>query len=120
DNQSGAKRIYGPVEYAIDGNGDTAWGIDAGPGQRNQPRKAVFIPEKPIAFPGGSILTFRLMQNHGGSNSDDNQNHNLGRFRMSVTGTTNAVADPLPAGVREIFDTAREKRSPAQVAAVFS
>ena len=83
DDRSGKKRVYGPVEFAIDGKDDTAWGIDAGPGRRNQPRKAVFLPDKPIAFPHGAILTFKLKQNHGGWNSDDNQNHNLGRFRLS-------------------------------------
>jgi len=116
----GDKRIYGPVEYAIDGKGDTAWGIDAGPGRRNQPRKAVFIPEKPLAFTNGVVLDFQLQQNHGGDNSDDNENHNLGRWRISVTSVTNVVADPLPAGVREIFKVPRERRTPAQIAAVFS
>jgi hypothetical protein len=120
DDRSGAKRVYGPVEFAIDGKNDTAWGIDAGPGRRNQPRKAVFIPDKPLEFTNGVILTFRLLQNHGGWNSDDNENHNLGRFRLSVTSATNAVADPLPAGVREIFKIDRDKRTPTQVATVFS
>jgi hypothetical protein len=118
--KEGDKRTYGPVAMAIDGNDDTAWGIDAGPGRRNVPRKAVFVPEKPVEFPNGAILDFRLAQNHGGDNSDDNQNHNLGRFRLSVTRDTNAVADPLPAGVREIFKTPRQQRSPSQVATVFS
>jgi hypothetical protein len=116
----GDKRTYGPIDHAIDGKADTAWGIDAGPGRRNQPRKAVFIPEKPIEFSNGVILTFRLQQGHGGDNSDDNQNHNLGRFRLSVTSSTNVSADPLPAGVREIFKTPADQRTPAQVAAVFS
>ncbi len=120
DDHSGAKRVYGPVEYAIDGKDETAWGIDAGPGRRNQPRKAVFVPDKPLVFTNGVILTFRLKQMHGGSNSDDNENHNLGRFRLSVTSATNAVADPVPARVREIFELPRERRSPVQVAAVFS
>jgi mono/diheme cytochrome c family protein len=120
DDRSGAKRVYGPVEYAIDGNGDTAWGIDAGPGRRNQARKAVFLPDKPVVFTNGVILTFSLVQNHGGWNSDDNQNHNLGRFRLSITPATNAVADPIPAAVREIFEIPRNQRSPAQVATVFS
>ena len=44
------KRVYGPVAFAIDGKDETAWGIDAGPGRRNQPRKAVFVPEKPLTF----------------------------------------------------------------------
>ena len=120
DDKSDKKRFYGPVEFAIDGKDDTAWGIDAGPGQRNQPRKAVFIPDRPITFTNGAILTFRLEQNHGGINSDDNQNHNLGRFRLSVSSATNAVADPIPDRVREIFKMPSAERSPAQVAAVFS
>ena len=114
------KRIYGPVAFAIDGKDDTAWGIDAGPGRRNQPRKAVFLPDTALAFTNGVVLNFRLAQNHGGWNSDDNQNHNLGCFRLSVTTATNVVADPLPARVREIFKTPREKRTPAQIATVFS
>jgi hypothetical protein len=120
DDRSGAKRVYGPVEYAIDGKDDTAWGIDAGPGRRNQSRKAVFVPDKSTTFSNGVILTFSLEQNHGGWNADNNQNHNLGRFRLSVTSATNAVADPLPASVREIFKIPREQRSPAQVAAIFT
>src|SRR5678809_1154446 len=72
DDQSGKKRVYGPIEYAIDGKNDTAGGIDAGPGQRNQARKAVFIPEKPLTFANGVELAVRLLQNHGGNNSDDN------------------------------------------------
>ncbi len=113
-------RFTGPVEFAIDDKDNTAWGIDAGPGRRNQPRKAVFVPDKPIEFPNGTILTLRLAMNHGGWNSDDHMNNNLGRFRLSVTGSTNAVADPLPALVREILSIPSEKRSPGQLAAVFS
>src|SRR5439155_11926328 len=119
-DKSDKKRIYGPVEFAIDGKDDTAWGIDAGAGRRNQPRKAVFLPDKPLTFTNGVVLNFRLMQNHGGWNSDDNQNHNLGRFRLSVSSATNVVADPVPAGVREIFRAPRERRTASQVAAVFS
>lgn len=119
DNRSGKRRTYGPVEHAIDGNGDTAWGIDAGPGRRNQPRKAVFVADHPIRFSNGVVLHFHLMQNHGGWNSDDNQNHNLGRFRLSVTSATNAVADPLPAGAREALRIPPARRTAAQRAALF-
>jgi len=120
DDKSGKKRVYGPVAFAIDGNSESAWGIDAGPGRRNQARKAVFIPEKPLAFTNEAILTLKLMLNHGGNNSDDNENHNLGRYRLSVTRDTNAVADPVPADVREIFQRPASNRTPDQVAAVFS
>ena len=53
DDKSGKRRVTGPIEYAIDGKDETAWGIDAGPGLRNQPRKAVFVFEKPVAIPAG-------------------------------------------------------------------
>ncbi|MBL9174034.1 MAG: PSD1 domain-containing protein [Verrucomicrobiales bacterium] len=119
--KGGDKRLYGPVAMAIDGKDDTAWGIDAGPGRRNVPRKAVFVAEQPLPFTHGVVLKFSLVQNHGGDNSDDNQTHNLGRFRLSVSAATNAVADPLPAQVRDILTRIpREQRTPAQVAAVFS
>ena len=121
DDRSDKKRTYGPVSHAIDGKKETAWGIDAGPGRRNQSRKAVFVAEKPVSFPKGAILEFELHQEHGGWNSDDLQTHNLGRFRLSVSSATNAVADPLPAAVRQIvMKTPAEGRTPAQTGAVFS
>jgi hypothetical protein len=108
------------VQFAIDGKDDTAWGIDAGPGRRNQARNAVFVLEKPLDFPDGMTLNFHLKQMHGGWNSDDHMNNNLGRFRLSVTEGENAVADPVPPPVRAILAIPRKKRTPAQVDAVFS
>jgi mono/diheme cytochrome c family protein len=120
DDKSKKRRVTGPVAYAIDGKDDTAWGIDAGPGRRNVPRNAVFVPEKPIRFASGIVLDFNLRQMHGGWNSDDHMNNNLGRFRLSVTGDANPSADPVPKNVRHILGIARERRSPEQQAAVFS
>ena len=121
DDKSAKKRTYGPVAHAIDGNETTAWGIDAGPGRRNQARKAVFVPDKPVAFPAGMRLKFALTQKHGGWNSDDLQTHNLGRFRLSVTPSTQVVADPLPATVRHCLESIpKDQRTPTQVAAIFS
>ncbi|HLK65950.1 MAG TPA: PSD1 and planctomycete cytochrome C domain-containing protein [Bryobacteraceae bacterium] len=120
DDKSGKRRTTGPIDFAIDGNDDTAWGIDAGPGLRNQPRNAVFRLEKPISNAQGVILRIGLKQNHGGSNSDDNENNNLGRIRLSVTGAQDAVADPLPRNVRELLSVPRDQRSPAQTRAIFS
>ena len=84
-DKSNKKRVTGPIEFAIDGKDETSWGTDAGPGLRNQPRKAVFNAAEPITNDGETILTFYLRQNAGGWNSDDNQNNNLGRFRLSIT-----------------------------------
>lgn len=120
DDKTDKKRITGPVAFAIDGKDETAWGIDAGPGRRNVARQAVFVLEKPLTFTKGAILTFHVKQMHGGWNSDDNQNNNLGRFRFSVTSAPNAVADPVPSRVREILASPRESRSPAQMQTVFS
>ncbi|HJT75619.1 MAG TPA: PSD1 and planctomycete cytochrome C domain-containing protein, partial [Gemmataceae bacterium] len=120
DDKSGKRRVTGPVTYAIDGKDGTAWGLDIGPGRSNVPRKAVFVFEKPVSFPKGAVLEFKLRQMHGGWNSDDNQNNNLGRFRFSVTDRPNPVADPLPANVRALLAVPAAKRTPAQVDAIFS
>ncbi len=120
DDKKGKSRVTGPIDFAIDGKEETAWGHDGGPGRSNLPRKAVFAAKTPIANPSGTLLTFYLQQNHGGWNSDDNQNCNLGRFRLSVTTAANAVADPLPSAVREILSIPSGERTPAQTAAVFS
>lgn len=120
DDKSKKRRITGPVEFAIDGKDDTAWGIDAGPGRRNQPRNAVFVFEKPIGDESGTVLKVTLKQNHGGWNSDDHMNNNLGRFRLSVTTAANPVADSVPPRVRVILAIPRDQRSPSQQAAVFS
>jgi mono/diheme cytochrome c family protein len=120
DDRSGTERVTGPVGYAIDGDPATAWGIDVGPGRTNQPRQAVFVAETPIENPSGSRLTIYLAQNHGGWNSDDNQNCNLGRFRLAITDASDPVADPLPAAAREALAVPADQRTPAQRAALFS
>jgi hypothetical protein len=73
-----------------------------------------------LSLSGQVKLKFKLTQNHGGWNSDDNQNNNLGRFRFSVTAAAEAKADPLPAAVRQVVAMPRELRSAAQTATLFS
>lgn len=91
-------RTLGPVAFAIDGDPNTAWHGDAGPGRRNEPQTAMFRLATPIAAAGDAPLRFRiqLSQNHGGWNSDDNQTHNLGRFRVCVTESPEPSIAPLP------------------------
>jgi hypothetical protein len=119
-DKTNKRRVTGPASYAIDGDSLTAWGIDVGPGRSNVPRTAVFIPEKPIANASGTKITFHLMQNHGGWNSDDNQNNNLGRFRLSVTGDMIPGDSILPTAVVEVLKTPAAERSPAQVDVLFN
>jgi hypothetical protein len=120
DDRSGRRRVTGPIEYAIDGKDETAWSGDIGPGRSNVPHNAVFVLEKPLEVAAGQRITFGLLQNHGGWNSDDNQNNNLGRFRFSVTAADNAVADVVPAAVRKILAVPVKERTPAQVDKLFS
>jgi hypothetical protein len=119
DDAGKSSGFTGPIEYAIDGDKQTAWGIDAGPGRRNQPRKAVFVADQNLAFPGGTKLTLTLSQRQGGSNSDNNETLNLGRFRISAC-AGEAVADPLPASVRKILEIPFDRRTDEQIQTVFS
>jgi hypothetical protein len=120
DDRSKKERITGSVQYAIDGKDETAWTTDIGPGRSNVPRKAVFVLGKPVEFAKGTLLTFKLTQKHGGWNSDDNQNNNLGRFRFSVTDNGNAEADPLPARIRQLIQTPADRRTKSEEEAIFS
>lgn len=93
-DKTSKRRVTGPIDFAIDGIEETAWGIDEGPGRRNQPRQAVFVFAEPVDFPEGTVLEVFLSQRHGGWNSDDNMNYNLGRFRLSATDAPDAEAVP--------------------------
>jgi hypothetical protein len=73
---------------------------------RNRARQAVFVLERAIGFEGGAIVHVYLKQNHGGWNSDDNQNCNLGRFRLSAA-ESEAEADPRPRDESEWFSVWR-------------
>jgi mono/diheme cytochrome c family protein len=120
DDREKDRRVTGPIEYTIDGKPLMAWTPEIGPGRSNVPRKAVFTLDKPLDATNGVRLTFKLAQNHGGWNSDDNQNNNLGRFRFSVTSADNVVADPLPIDVRAIIELPAPERTDEQTARVFS
>ena len=120
-DKDGKRRVLGDVGFAIDGFEMSAWKIDAGPGRRNVPRKAVFQLSKPFEATEPTLVKFNLSMKHGGWNSDDNQSLNLGRFRLSATAATDATADPLPARIRKILSSVpRSERTPEQDAAVFS
>jgi hypothetical protein len=120
NDKSGKRRLVGPIGFAVDNREETAWSIDAGPGLRNQRRKAVFTLDQPITNEGGTVFTFYLSQKHGGWNNNDQQQNSLGRFRLSLTTARQVAADPLPATVREVFSVPRDQRTPAQTQAVFS
>lgn len=113
-------RMTGPVSYAIDGDSKTAWGIDAGPGQRNQDRTAIFIAQTNVAFPQGTKLTVQFSQAHGGPNSDQNQNLNLGKFRVAFAGDVTETAPILPRHIADILGITPAQRTRVQKADLFS
>jgi len=103
--QESDDRVTGPIEYAIDDKPSTAWTTDSGPATRHQPRKAVFVPEKPLGFVGGTRLTIRLDQSHGGWTGNLRHNYLLGCYRFSITTQPNPVADPLPMDLRQLVES---------------
>lgn len=104
-------RVTGPISMAIDGDGDTAWTTDIDPERRNHPHCAIFVLAEPLALGPDTVLAFRLGQMHGGWNSDDNQNNNIGRFRISVTDATELPKQVLPESVRWALTVAPDRRS---------
>ena len=120
DDRTNRQRVTGPVAMAIDGKDETAWDIDIGPGRSNVPRNAVFVFERPLGYSGGTLIKFRMVQNHGGWNTDDNMNNNIGRFRFAVCTCPDVTADRVPPAVRDVLATRAELRTPAQSAALFS
>lgn len=119
-DRSDRQRTTGPITFAIDGKDETAWGIDNGPGRRNQPRNAVFVLQHPIESDQPVSLRVTLKQLHGGWNSDDNQNNNIGRFRLSVTDQPDPECDNVPPDVRSILAISPDQRSESQRRRLFS
>ncbi len=108
------------INRAIDGNPKTSWSLDAGPGLRNQDRKAVFVPKNVVGYDSGTVLTFAISQKEfGGSAAERFEAPNLGRFRLSVTTAANPKADPLPKNVRSILGIPAANRTKEQQCEVF-
>ncbi|MEO8352060.1 MAG: PSD1 and planctomycete cytochrome C domain-containing protein [Chthoniobacteraceae bacterium] len=106
------KRTIGPAAFLIDGNEDTAWGVDRGPGRRNADLQAVAQLAEPLTSEAGMRMKITLLFRHGGADIHGRQNHFLGRARVSVTQAEKPVAAPVServraAGGREAFDAWR-------------
>ena len=108
-----------PVKNVIDGDLKTAWSIDAGPGRRNQDRKAVFATKTPVGFDGGTNLTLQVAQKQDTTISLQGGKPNIGRFRLSVTTTPSPLADPVPAAVRRVLAVPAASRTREQLHEVY-
>ncbi len=108
------------IEKAIDNDLKTSWSIDAGPGLRNQDRKAVFVPAQPVGFDGGTMLTIAISQKEfGGDAARRFEAPNIGRFRLSITSDAAPEVDPLPTRVRQLLDVPAAKRTSDEQREVF-
>ena len=113
------RRILGPVAYLIDSDNNTAWRADRGPGRRNTESVAVVQFAQPLSHPAGTKLKVLLRYHHSG---DDNGRGNtmLGRCRLALTDTPDPKAEPVDYAAQLALDTPADRRSPAQLQAVFA
>jgi hypothetical protein len=98
---------YG-VEGAVDGNPNTGWAVVPEVGR---PHVAVFEMSEPVTMAGGLTLTFSLDQRYPG------RDHNLGRFRLSVTTSKRPVhVNSLPDNIVQLIALPPQKRTSEQKA----
>lgn len=112
------KRIRGPAGYLIDGNDDTAWRADRGPGLRNQQGVAVVQFEKPLDLPAGTKLKVLLRYHHSGGTGRENTM--LGRCRVSTTTAPAPQAQAVDYAAILAMQTVPDQRTPQQQQAIFT
>lgn len=113
------KRVRGPVSYLIDGNDDTAWRADRGPGLRNQESVAVAQFETPLDFPANTKLKILLRYHHSGD-GNGRDNTMLGCCRVSSTTAPAPQAQPLDYAAVLAMQAAPKNRTPEQRRAIFT
>ena len=105
-----------PISAAVDGlnTNKIGWGVDGGPGRRNQDHRAVFEAKESFGYPEGTILTFHLEQLFGSE-------HTIGRLRLSATdGPAPLKADPLSPELRRDLNLPAAERSKEAQRRLFS
>lgn len=96
------------VEFAINNKNTDYWAVAPQFGQRHV---AVFEFEEPAAIADGSKLRITLDQKYDRKNMP----HNIGRFRLSVTGSADPITlDGLPTDVAAAIAVDRSQRTGAQ------
>jgi len=96
------------VAGAIDGNPESGWAVSP---QFGKEHVAVFEAKEPIGFEKGTALTITLDQRFPG------KEHNLGKFRLSVTTTKPPVAlGGPPETIAKALGTEPDQRTPEQQA----
>ncbi|MGA1237461.1 MAG: DUF1549 and DUF1553 domain-containing protein, partial [Limisphaerales bacterium] len=83
------------------------WGL--GEGEVGRPHWAAFALESSVGDTNGVVLRFSIQHRY-------EPGHELGRFRLWVTGDDAAIAEGMPAGLREVVRVAARKRDEGQLA----
>ena len=113
------KRVCGPAAFLADGNDETGWRADRGPGRRNQASVAVAQFEQPLDLPQGTRLKISLRGNHGGSGSGDKCTM-VGRFRLALTTSPDPKVNATPHAAVLAMQTLPEQRTPEQQSEIFA
>jgi mono/diheme cytochrome c family protein len=98
-----------PIKSALTNDTQSGWAVDP---EFGKDHAASFDVDNPVAFEGGTVLTFTLKFRN-------NVNHAIGRPRLSVTGLATPVeltGAALPASVFSVLKTPAEKRTVEQSA----
>ncbi len=120
DGDKDNRRVVGPVAFLIDGNDDTAWCSDRGPGRRNTDSQAVVQFVSPQTLPKGTRLRVWVIIRHSGIGPAGIESNFPGRFRLALTTDSNPQADPLPAKARAALMLSENVRTLEQQAALFT
>ena len=92
------------ITKALDGDPKTSWGIYPETGKSHF---AFFECTEEVGFAGGSVLTFILEQKH--------KQHQIGRFRLSVTAAKRPVrVPPFPESIAKVLGTKPAARTDDQ------
>ena len=96
-----------PVASAIDGDPKTGWAISP---KFNAPHHAIFSFDKPLLLSDAKVpVSIRL------DFKSQFAQHQIGKFRISVTGTKSPHTSGIAPGLVEVIKTPLEKRSPKQI-----
>ena len=95
------------IRQTLDGASSTGWSINGDQDEFRVDRQAIFLPEEPIGFPGGTRLAFRIR--HEGK---DQPQQIVGRFRLSLTQEQDpARSVKLPSWVETVLPIPPAQRS---------
>ncbi|MDB5313231.1 MAG: Planctomycete cytochrome [Gemmataceae bacterium] len=99
-----------PVAAAIDDNVTSSWAVDP---QFGKDHAATFAFEKPVGFPGGTVITLTL-------GFHNNTGHGMGRPRVSLSSAEKPglTAPATTEAVRAALAVPAGKRTPQQTAAL--